>query len=328
MVMAEGSPQKAPVHSDLFAEVDWRDELERTWARKWGAMSEIGKLRMALVSRPTENEVHMPDVGREWVFGQVELERMQKEHDQYVEILKSEGVEVAYMDVPAVAMGPYGRLRMLTYTHSIVIIDGGAILSRYGLAPWRRGTEVYQQRALAKLGCPILYQIHGKATLEFGGNMCWLDPKHMVIGIGPSSTLDGVEQVTPILKRAGVEEIHLAYFSDFMHLDLILGIPDAWLAMVDPVRLNIHTIDYLKKKGFNILEVPDEEARKQAINIVTLEPGKVIMPAGSPKTAAMLREEGVDVIDSPFTEGAKQQSAARCSTCDMIRDKGPFLPSS
>lgn len=157
--------------------------------------------------------------------------------------------------------------------------------------------------------------------------MCWLDPKHMVIGIGPSSSLDGVEQVTPILKRAGVEEIHLAYYSDFMHLDLVLGIANAWLAIVDPIRLNIHTINYLMEKGFNILEVPDEEARRQALNIVTLEPGKVIIPTGSPKTAAMLRKEGVDVIDAPFTEGAKQQSAARCSTCDMIRDKGPYLSS-
>ena len=325
MVQSADSAARVPNRPDLLAEVDWRDELEKTWGRKWGAMSEIGKLRLALVSRPTENEVYMPDVGREWVFGKVELERMQREHDQYVELLKAEGVEVANMDVPSVAMGPYGRLRMLTYTHSLVIIDGGAIVSRYGLAPWRRGTEVFQQKALAKLGCPILYQVHGKATFEFGGNMCWLDPKHMVIGIGPSSSLDGVEQVTPILKRAGVEEIHLAYYSDFMHLDLVLGIADAWLAIVDPIRLNVHTVNYLRKLGFNILEVPDEEARKQAVNIVTLEPGKIIIPAGSPNTAAMLRKEGVDVIDAPFTEGAKQQSAARCSTCDMIRDKGPHL---
>jgi N-dimethylarginine dimethylaminohydrolase len=327
MVEVTNSTQNVPERADLLAEVDWRVELEKTWGRKWGAMSEIGKLRMALVSRPTENEVTTPEVGKEWIFGRVELERMQKEHDQYVDILQSEGVEVAYMDVPPVAMGPYGQLRMLTYTHSLVIFDGGAIVSRYGLAPWRRGTEVYQQRALAKLGCPILYQVHGKATFEFGGNMVWLDPKNMVIGIGPSSSLDGVEQVMPVLKRAGVEDLHLAYYSDFMHLDLILGIADAWLALVDPIRLNIHTVNYLRRKGFNIIEVPDEEARKQAINIVTLEPGKVVIPSGSPKTTAMLSKEGVDVIDSPFTEGAKQQSAARCSTCDMIRDKGPYLPS-
>lgn len=322
-----GSSPDVPSRLNLLAEVDWRDELEKTWGRKWGAMSEIGKLRMVLVSRPSENEAYMPDEGKGWIFGKVDIERMQSEHDQYVEILKAEGVEVANMDIPPVATGPYGRLRMLTYTHSLVIIDGGAIVSRYGLAPWRRGTEVYQQRALLKLGCPILYQVHGKATFEFGGNMCWLDPRHMVIGIGPSSSLDGVEQVTPILKRAGVEEIHLAYYCDFMHLDLVLGIADSWLAIVDPIRLNIHTINYLKKRGFNILEVPDEDARRQALNIVTLEPGKVIIPAGSPKTAAMLRKEGVDVIDTPFTEGAKQQSAVRCSTCDMIRDKGPYLSS-
>lgn len=316
---------EAPATGDLLAEVDWRDELQGTWGRKWGAQSEIGKLKMVLVSRPTKNEVSPPPVGEEWRFPTCDLNILQKQHDQYVSALKSEGVEVAYMDAPDEASGPYGRLRMLCYTHSIVVIDGGAIISRYGLAPWRRGSEVYQQRALAKINCPILYQVHGKATFEFGGNMTWLDPKHMIIGLGASSSLEGVSQVDPILRAAGVEEIHLAYYTDYIHLDLILGIADAQFAVIDRKRLNFQTIAYLRAKHFNIIEVPDDESEKQAINFVTIEPGKIIMPSGCPATSKALRKEGVDVIEIDFSEHSKMQSAMRCSTCDLIRDHGPLL---
>jgi len=85
-MLTENNTLNVPERFDLFAEVDWRHEVEKTWGRKWGAMSEIDKLRM--VSRPTENEVYMSSVGKEWVFGEIELNRMQNEHHQYVDILK------------------------------------------------------------------------------------------------------------------------------------------------------------------------------------------------------------------------------------------------
>lgn len=319
-----------PPRSDLLATIDFRDEIEQTWGKKWGAQSQLGKLRMALVSRPTENElceeakedpVHflLPE-------GLPDLNVMKKQHDGLVKVLESHGVEVHYLEPPEKAYGPYSRMRMLWATASAFVINGGAIIPRYGLAPWRRGPEVLLTKKLVELGCPILYTIHGKGVLELGGNGIWLDPKHLLIGIGPSGNLDGVNQVKDVFHRAGVEEIQLAYFTGAIHLDLVFGLANAWLGVVDKRHLNHETIVYLTRKGIKLLEVPPEECENSGCNLLALEPGKVIIPAGCPVTTERLRKEGVTVIELEMSEFVKTGGAAHCAVAELIRDPGPSLP--
>jgi hypothetical protein len=38
-------------------DIDYMDELERAWGRKWGAQSDLGKLKMVMVHMPGEEEI-------------------------------------------------------------------------------------------------------------------------------------------------------------------------------------------------------------------------------------------------------------------------------
>jgi N-dimethylarginine dimethylaminohydrolase len=313
-----------------LASVSYMEELAAIWGRRWGAQSEMGRLRMVLVSRPSDNEAapevrdnpHFYDVQGEFP----DLALMRRQHEALVKVLADFGAEVVYMDPPADAHGPYGRLRMLWAPASAFVINGGAIIPRYGLAPWRRGFEVLLARRLGELGCPILYTIHGDGILELGGNCQWLDPHHLVIGTGPSANLEGVRQVWPVLKQAGVSEIHLTTFRNTIHLDMAFGMAAAWVAVVDPRCLEPPFLSYLRGKGIELIEVGPEEADNSACNTLVLEPGVVVMPAGNPRTTKALRDRQVKVIEIDMSEFVKTGGGPHCATAGLIRDPGPCLP--
>ena len=90
-----------------------------------------------------------------------------------------------------------------------LIIRGGAIVHRTAIAG-KRGQERWITELLASLGCPILFTIHGSAIHETRGNVVFLDPKHAIQATSVRSNMEGVRQIEPVLREAGVEEFHVA----------------------------------------------------------------------------------------------------------------------
>jgi N-dimethylarginine dimethylaminohydrolase len=325
------SVKSAPTTHPLpdLESLTYMDELPKIWGRSWGAQSEMGRLRMVMVSRPSDNEAS-PDVrdnphffASQGAFPNLAL--MRRQHEAMVKVLHDFGAEVVYFDPPAEAIGPYGRLRMLWAPASAFVINGGAIIPRYGLAPWRRGFEALLSRRLGELGVPILCTIHGDGIFELGGNCQWLDPHHLVIGLGKSANYEGVRQIWPLLKDAGVSEIHLTNFKNTIHLDMAFGMATDWVAVVDPRCLDPSFLSYLRRKRIELVEVTPEEADNSACNTLVLEPGVVVLPAGNPKTAKALRERQVEVVEIDMSEFVKTGGGPHCATAGLIRDPGPLL---
>ena len=86
--------------------------LERWWGRNWGCTTDVGRLRVVLMHRPGE-EVNIVDTSKRldsnafgdeqtgWYWRGTEgpdLAAMQAQHDAYTAVLRSEGVEVVYLD--------------------------------------------------------------------------------------------------------------------------------------------------------------------------------------------------------------------------------------
>ena len=73
-------------------------------------------------------------------------------------------------------------------------------------------------------------------------------------------------------------------------------------------------------------EVPrEEQIRYFPCNFVTLEPRRIMMIQGPEKTIKALREEGVEVIEVPYSEVLKYGGGLRCTTMQLVRDPGPRL---
>lgn len=317
------------------------DDMETIWGRPWGAQGELGKLRSVLVARPPKGEVSLEKKDAPELFflyhskdGSIwDLEKMREQHDNFVKTLKTEGVdEVIEWDIPDDLSSPYSGITFssLHSTKMTRVIRGGAILPRYSVSitNTRKGAEVLLYNVLAELGIPTLYTIHGTGSLS-GGNWVFLDSHHLCLGDTVTSNKEAINQITPVLKNAGIEEIYTVTLPGslvnpawpahgIMHLDLALGIADVGLAVA--YGLPCETLEYLRQKRISLIEPPPEEQRNCACNLFTLRPGKTLIPEGNNRTASALRKEGVDVIELNLSEFAKGGTGPRCMALDLIRD--------
>lgn len=327
-------PGKPPL---TYFDSDYLDELEKTWGRAWGSQSSYARLRAVLVHRP----------GPEAAWGEIDpdffnlpsglpnLERMQAQHDEFVRVLNENGVETIPLYAPQPIHGAYGiPLRSATYTHETLMVRGGAIICRCAPA-YKRGLEYYQSRTIGALGCPILYTVHGKGFFE-SSNAVWLDKKSLPLAISQRSNLEGVEQVAAIVRSFGVEDTHIVHLpgplntrrsqtgggGGAFHLDMVFGVAAERLGVIYPQGVGYEFIDYLlHKKGFDLIEIPEEEVNGCPSNFLVLEPGRLIMPAGNPTVTGELRKRGVTVIELDLSEFTNAGGGPTCMTMPLVRDE-------
>ena len=300
-------------------------------------MSSTGKLRKVLVHRPGEEASH-PILAKDPAFfnlpeGLTNLAKMQKQHDEFVRVMKSEGVDVIYLDSKIPLIGAYEvPLRSACYAHEAFVIKGGAIIERPACA-YKKGYDVYIAKRLVELGCPILGTIRGKGVFE-ASNLVWLDSEHVLLAMSLRTNREGIDQVIPYLREAGVQDVHVASLpgylrsrkwqvggaSGYFHLDMTFGIAAEGLGVIYPGGVGYDTVRHLVENEINLIEVSEEELRNDATNVLPLAPGKLVIPSGSPEASKALRREGVDVLEIDLSEFVKGGGGPTCMTLPLIRD--------
>lgn len=124
------------------------------------------------------------------------------------------------------------------------------------------------------------------------------------------------------LKRMGVTEIlHMQIPYGHAHIDGLLNMASHDVAVIHASQVPYDVCDALKKKGIKLLECPSRIEAKEsfAINFVAIEPGKIVMPAGNPRTQALLEKNGIEVIPVEFDEIMKGYGAIHCCTAFLKR---------
>ena len=325
-----------PLHNWLLHETDFYDEVDQIWGRRWGAEG-IGRLREVLVSRPTENEVR-PEYAQEWQYyysssaGNADLGRLQAQFDEYYDLLERNGVRVNYIEPPVPAIGAYGYLKnLVTLAGGGLVVHGGAIVHRMGLGSWQRGREVIWSKVLTALQVPIYLTIHGTGVGEPGAGR-WLDSKTFVFNESVVANEEGLRQLEFVLNGLGIELIttHSPGWVESIgdgnigtsHADMFLMVPDHRVAVLAPHLVDYGFVRRLMRDDWKVIEVPLDEYWGLAVNAVTLEPGKVIMNAGSPTVVDRLEKAGIEVLQVDFSESHRFAIAGlHCATLELVRDQ-------
>ena len=147
------------------------EQQRLVWGREWGCPNDVGTLRVVLLCRPPDDLATVVDASKwdseleayadreaGWYWRHREppdLKKMREQHDRLADVLRDEGVDVAYVSgtVP-------GHIKSQSTRDQVVAVRGGAIICRMG-ARLRRGEEAPVTRAIAALGMPILRTING-----------------------------------------------------------------------------------------------------------------------------------------------------------------------
>jgi N-dimethylarginine dimethylaminohydrolase len=204
-----------------------------------------------------------------------------------------------------------------------IATDFGMILCHMGKAG-RKSEPFSHKQIYIKNKIPILGEITGHGTLE-GGDVAWLDHKTLVVGHTYRTNAKGISQLKALLEPKGINVIsvelpHYKGPSDVFHLMSILSPVDKDLAVVYSPLMPIKFRNYLLEKGFELVEVPDEEFDSMGCNVLAVAPRKCIMVEGNPITQLRLEQAGCKVITYKGEEiSVKGGGGPTCLTRPMLR---------
>ena len=306
---------------------------ERVWGRRWGVYDDIGPLKLVLVHRPG-NELKVMTQGKydptiealidddeQWYWRGEEppdLEKMQMEHDAMVEILRREGVEVAF-----VQGSPRDPKAMFTRDNGAAV-QGGFIAGRMGpvgkfAGTGRRGEEAFVAKKIVELGMPILRTVHGSGLFE-GGSFAFLNGQNAVIGLSYRQNEEAARQVEEVLKVQGTRLIRVPLTGYSLHIDGAIVMVDRDLALVNISRLPYWFLDTLSELHIRYVDIHHAD-NNMVINCLAIRPRKVILAINNGEgTADRLRENGVEVIPIDYAECQKNGGSVHCSTLPLIRE--------
>lgn len=146
---------------------------------------------------------------------------------------------------------------------------------------------------------PVLGIIAAPGTLE-GGDVAWLDEKTLAVGHTYRTNTEGILQLKKLLEPKGVDVIvaelpHYKGEKDVFHLMSILSPVDKDLAVVYSPLMPISFRNELLNRGFELIEVPEEEFESMGCNVLAVAPRQCIMVEGNPKTKQLLEKAGCEV---------------------------------
>lgn len=292
-------------------------EGERVVSTLYGSQSMVEPLRAVLVRRPDE-AFAVTDPAKWHYAARPDLEMAQLEHDALVEILRQAGAQVIdhTESLPDHADA--------IFVHDPVIVtDRGAVILRMGKL-LRRGEEAAMKRCLARLGIPIFNALQGSATAE-GGDLLWLDHDTLAVGQGFRTNAEGLHQLQSVLADLDVTVIPVAlpYHGGpqaCLHLMSLISVVGHQLAVVYLPLLPVPFCQDLERRGFRLIEVPEQEFPTMGPNVLALAPGQCVMLEGNPITKRRLEDAGCKVLTYVGRElSLKAEGGATCLTRPLLR---------
>jgi arginine deiminase len=270
----------------------------------FGGQSMVAPLRRVIVKRPEDAFRSSERIDGEWrSLGYVrppELARASAHHARFVRLMTEAGAEVLYL--PADDRTGLDSL----YAHDPVLVtDRGAVIFQMGKSA-RRGEGPAFAGALRAWSVPILGSLGGDATAE-AGDMLWLDHETLLAGRSFRTNAAGITGLCGLLSplRVQVIPVELPYWNgpqDVLHLMSFISVLDTNLAVVYRRLLPVPLFELLNARGFELVDVPEEEYGSLGCNVLAVSPRRIIMVNGNPITRSRLESAGCHVSEIDGSE--------------------------
>ena len=281
--------------------------------RRVGVSSEWGRLREVVLSAPSVLLDKIEDPERWHMLARPDRAAIAAEVQTLARVYASEGIGV-HVARPGMAPPPnFLFMRDLVFT-----TPWGCVVGRPA-APVRAGESRFAQGILAELGVPLLGVPTGGATFE-GADALWLDAQTVLVGVGRRTNDEGCAWLARLLADQGVRVVSIPLPLGVQHLLGIVVFVDRDLALIDVARAPDVLLDTLKDHELVGLQPSVELREKRSMNVVTLGPRRVVMPAGCPDTRRTLEAAGIVVRESPMSACRAAAGAMGCMTAVLRRD--------
>lgn len=259
--------------------------------------SETGKIKSLFIKNVQQafiNDAHIDAHWQELNFlSKPGFNNASDEYKTFELILKDQGAQLFYLP-------PDDSVNMdsIYCRDAAIATNKGMIICNMGKAA-RINEPAAEKKAFDAQGIPVLGSIIAPGTVE-GGDVAWLDENTLAVGHTYRTNEEGIRQLTALLQPMGVTVItvplpHYKGPADVFHLMSILSPVDTNLAVVYSPLMPIVFRNLLLQKGYQLVEVPEEEFESMGCNVLALAPRECLMVAGNPLTKKALENAGCKV---------------------------------
>ena len=261
--------------------------------------SEFGKLKSLFIKKAADAFISEQHIEENWqhlnYLGKPDLSEAVNEYQQFESILKAQGAHIYYLP-----KNEEVNMDSIYCRDAAIATNKGMIICNMG-KPARNHEPIAEQKAFINNQVPVLGIIEAPGTVE-GGDVAWLDEHTLAVGHTYRTNENGIEQLRALLKPIGVELVvtslpHYKGVNDVFHLMSIFSPVDKNLAVVYSPLMPIAFRNLLLNKGYDLIEVPDDEFESMGCNVLALAPRECLMVKGNSKTKALLEKSGCKVIE-------------------------------
>jgi len=262
------------------------------------AHSETGKIKSLFIKKVQQAFISDAHIEQYWqqlnYLGKPDINIATDEYKNFEAILQEHGATIYYLPQDETV-----NIDSIYCRDAAIATDKGMILCNMGKAA--RVLEPFaEKKAFEANGIAVLGSITAPGTIE-GGDVAWLDEHTLAVGHTYRTNEEGIRQLTVLLQPLGVEVItvevpHYKGPSDVFHLMSILSPVDTNIAVVYSPLMPIVFRNLLLQRGYQLVEVPEEEFESMGCNVLALAPGICLTVDGNPKTKAGLEAAGCKVI--------------------------------
>lgn len=281
------------------------------------------KLNRVIVKHPKDAFISQEHLGREWkrfnYINEPDFLKAQHEYEQFIAIIKEHVGNIEFLPVSE-------RVGLDSlYAHDPVkFTPKGAIILKSGKTLRQPEAEVYKD-FLQEKEIPIVGELTGEAVAD-GGDLVWLDDRTLLIGRGYRTNDEAIRQIKEMVADQ-VEEVIVVQLphdqgeNECLHLMSIISIVDKDLAVVYSRLMPVFLRQMLIKRGFRLVEVPEDEYLRLGCNVLALAPRVCMMVSGNPFTKQQLINAGATVYEYDGNEISYLGTGGpTCLTCPVERE--------
>ena len=278
----------------------------------YGVTSMVAPLRRVAVRPPAPAS----DFARAHWALPLDVDLLLEQHAQFTAILRRLGCDV--VELPALEGLPDS---CFVYDPAFVISDGAVQLR--AAKPVRVGEPERLCADLAAVGVPVVGALSGGATAD-GGDMFWLDDVTLAVGRSYRTNAEAVSQLSEILRPRGmrVEVYDVPHDQGpewCLHLMSVVSPVREDLAVVYERLAPVAMLEELRRRGMELLPVPEEDWLTLGCNVLAVAPGVVVVASGNEATADALAARGCDVHVYAASEVSKGEGGPTCLTRPILR---------
>jgi N-dimethylarginine dimethylaminohydrolase len=266
--------------------------------------SMVGTLQRVLVCSPHTAGWNQPERATRWCdlgFRHApDFAKAQVQHDILRRELESAGAEV-------IELPPTADLTIdAVYTHDASLATDFGLIAMHPGKSTRAPEASHHATFCLRLSIPMFARISAPGTTE-AGDIVWLDSKTLLIGRGYRTNAAGIDQMRDLLAPKGIEVIsaplpHSAGPSECLHLMSLISLLNEKTVLVDLPWLAVETIELLKARGFQLMEIEYSERETLACNVLALGENRLLTIEENRTTNERLSRAGFDVHTFPGDE--------------------------